>query len=335
MRFYAKDMFYLLWLVFFSLLLYLRLHRKNRRKMETLGNTEMIKRMTASISTSKRYVKVALKLLAMVLIITALARPKAGLTTETVTKTGLDLIIVLDVSKSMLATDSAPNRFERAKLEILSLIGRLEDDRIGLVLFSGTAFMQMPLTNDYSAAKLFVKKVAIDTLPQPGSAGSAAINICLDVFMRESRRAKAIVMFSDGEFHDKELKEAVANAKKAGVTITTVGLGSEAGGTIPLKRRGGITDLKKDKDGNVVLSKMNRKMLKNITEETGGLYFTTKTPNMTTNIIMNLDKLERVDLEETRYTQFEEKFELPLFLAGLMLFIESLLGERKKNHATK
>ena len=335
MKFFVKDMFYLLALVLFSALLYLRLHKKNRRKMKKLGDVDMIARMIRSVSNKKRYIKIALKLSAMALIVVAMARPKAGLTTETVTKKGIDVIIVLDVSKSMLATDSAPNRFERAKLEMLSLIDRLDDDRIGLVLFSGTAFMQMPLTNDYSAARLFVKNVAIDTLPQPGTAGSAAINICLDVFKRESKRARAIVMFSDGEFHDEELIKSVQKAKEAGVVITTVGLGTESGGPIPLKQTGGITSFKKDKDGDVVLSKMNRKKLKNITETTGGTYLTTQMPDMIGRIIKNFDKLEKISIEETLFTQLEEQFELPLILAGLMLLIESLVTERRRYDATK
>jgi Ca-activated chloride channel family protein len=330
MRFFDLDMFYLMAFVALSIALYVRERYKKREKMRRLGDEAMVRAMCSSVSGRKRLLKVFLKLTVMTLIILAMARPKAGLITETVTKKGIDLIVVLDVSKSMLATDTAPNRFERAKLELLSLVDKLKNDRIGLVLFSGTAFMQMPLTLDYSAAKLFIKNANIDTLPQPGTAGSAAIDICLDVFSRVSDRERAIVMFTDGEFHDKGLIPAANRAKDAGVLIFAVGLGTEAGGPIPVQKAGGIKDFKKDKDGNVVLSKMNRKKLKEMTRVTGGVYFTTAFTDMAGSVKRSIEKLERKGVEETRYADLEEKFYIPLFLAGILLIIESVISDRRK-----
>ncbi|MFC1855702.1 VWA domain-containing protein [Thermodesulfobacteriota bacterium] len=335
MKFFDTKMFYLFWLILFCLILYLRLNRKNRKKIVRLGDADMIKSLMRSLSSKKRAFKIFLKLLAMALIIIALARPKSGLTTETVKKSGIDLIIVLDVSKSMLATDIAPNRFERAKLELLSLIDRLENDRIGLVMFSGTAFMQMPITLDYSAAKLFIKNADIDTLPQPGTAGSAAIDICIDVFDRSGDRGKAIVMFTDGEFHDKSLNDAAKRAKKKGIYIYTVGMGTESGGPIPIKKKGGLTDFKKDKDGNVVLSKMNKQKLFKISEITKGKYFTTKDVDLIGRVVASLEEHEKSAIEERRFEKFEEKFEFPLLLACLMLFLESLISDRKRVSAKK
>ena len=335
MKFFEMKMFYLLGFVLFCLILYLYQHYKKKAKIAKLGDAAMIHAMCGSVSVRKRVLKAFLKLAAMVLLITAMARPKAGLTTKTVKKTGIDVIVVLDVSKSMLAKDTAPNRFERAKLELLLLVDRLQSDRVGLVLFSGTAFMQMPLTLDYSAAKLFIKSAHIDALPRPGTAGAAAIDICLDVFDRVRGRTKTIVMFTDGEFHDEGLLQAAMRAKEAGVVINAVGFGTEAGGAIPMRKKGGVTELKKDKQGNVVLSKMNKEKLSNITQITGGGYYTISDSDVIKNIVKNFDKLEKKGLEETIYTQFEERFGIPLFLSCLMLLIESIVSDRRKKRVPK
>jgi Ca-activated chloride channel family protein len=335
MKFFELKMFYLTGLVAVCAGLYLYRYFKNKAKIKKLGDPTMVKAMCSSVSARKRAIKIFLKLAVMMLLITAMARPKAGLVTETVKGTGIDLIIVLDVSKSMLAKDTAPNRFERAKLELFSLIDKLKNDRIGLVLFSGAAFIQMPLTLDYSAAKLFIKKASIDALPRPGTAGSAAINICLDSFKRAGKRTKAIIMFTDGEFHDEGLLDAAEKAKDSAAAIYAVGFGTEVGGPIPVQKKGGVTDFKKDKKGNVVLSKMNLEKLRDITKITGGRYYTTAYTDMVERIIKDFDKLEKKGFEETRYTQFEEKFEIPLVLAGLMLLIESTLSDRKRRRRKK
>ncbi len=329
-RFYDMEMFYLAGVIGVCLLLFLRQHFKKKAKMRNLGDIDIVRAMCGSVSKKKRALKVTLRLIAMMLLIVAIARPKAGLKAETVEKLGADIIVVLDVSKSMLAKDSAPNRFERAKLEMLAMINQLENDRIGLVLFSGSAFMQMPLTLDYSAAKLFVKQAYIDALPQPGSAGATAINLCLDVFERVEDRAKAIVMFTDGEFHDDALLEAGDRAKSAGVAIYAVGFGTEAGGPIPVRGKSGVTDFKKDKSGNVVLTKLDRAKLKQITYATGGGYFTVKNTKIADTLLENFSTLKKRSLTETRYSRFEEKFELPLILAALLLLLESMISGQKR-----
>lgn len=326
-------MFYLSAVVAVCALFYMRQKKKRNSKIKALGEPDMVRNMCGSVSGKKRFLKILLKLTAMMLLITAMARPKSGLKEETVQKRGIDIITVLDVSKSMLAKDTAPNRFERAKLELLSLIDKLESDRIGLVLFSGSAFMQMPLTLDYSAARLFVKSATVDSLPKPGSAGAHAIDICLNVFKRVVGRAKAIVIFTDGEFHDESLLEKVKSAKENDVAIYAIGFGTETGGPIPMREKSGVTDFKKDKKGNVVLSRMERKKLAEITRLTGGEYFTSADSEVIERIVSSFARLEKRGLKETIYTRFEEKFAIPLFLAGILLFIESLMNERKKKNS--
>ncbi len=330
MKFFNIRIFYLTGIVLISILFYIRLHYKNKAKIARLGDEAMVRAMCGSVSTRKRFIKRLLKLTAMLLLITAMARPKAGLKAETVTKSGIDIIIALDVSKSMLTKDIAPNRFERAKLELLSLVDKLKNDRIALVLFSGSAFMQMPLTLDYSAAKLFIKNAYIDALPTPGSAGAAAVNISLDVFERVRGRAKAIVIFTDGEFHDKNMFEAAMRAKEGGVAIYAVGFGTESGGPIPVPKKGGVTNFKKDKMGKTVLSKMNVSNLIEATQITNGRYFLASEANMVGNIKNDFDALQKSGIKETIYTQFEEKFQIPLLLAALMLLADSLTSDRKK-----
>ena len=330
MTFHELNMFYLVGFAIAGILLYLRLHYRNRAKMELLGDSDMVRRMCASLSGRKRFIKMALRIAAMLLIVVAMARPKAGIKEETVEKSGIDVILSLDVSKSMLAKDSAPNRFERAKLELLSLLDRLGNDRVSLVLFSGGAFVQMPLTLDYSAARLFIKSASIDTLPKPGTTGAAVIDKCVDVFKRVKGRTKAVVMFTDGEFHDVAFLRAGERAKEAGIAIFAVSLGTEKGGPIPVTMKGGVTDFKKDKKGNVVLTKVGKNNLVEITRTTGGEYYSVADERIIERIANSFRTLDQKATRETIYSQFEEKFEWPLMLAGLLLILEAALSDRKK-----
>ena len=279
--------------------------------------------------------KVALRsgiwILALSCLLVAASDPQIGTKLETVKQSGIDIYIVLDVSLSMQAQDIQPSRLEKAKFEISNLIQKLHGDRLGLIVFAGEPFVQFPLTTDYSAASMFLDAAGVSTVPEQGTAIAAAINLAVKSFDYNSKSEKVIVIFTDGEDHEGDIKQAIENAKKNNIAIYTIGLGSPDGVPIPIYNdQGQQTGFKKDNKGNIVLTKLDESTLQEIASETGGKYFRGANGRDELDIIYtDLSKIKKTEFGEKRVTDYEDRFYYFLAPGILLLLIEFFVSERK------
>ncbi len=308
------------------------LYRKNRSKLlERFSDRKLHNVLLPSFSGVKNTFKFSIIILSLFLLIIAAANPQVGTKMEEVKQTGIDVFILLDVSLSMQAEDIKPNRLEKAKFQIANLINRLRGDRIGLVIFSGEAYVQFPLTTDYSAANLFLSAVDFNSVPQPGTAIAAAITLALNSFEKESPTEKVIVIITDGEDHEGDINSVLTEAKNNGVKIYTIGLGSTGGSPIPIyNSRGDQTGFKKDKEGNVVLTKLDEETLKQIASNTDGEYFRgSNYEDHLDKIYQDLSELDKAEFGVKKVTDYEDRFYYFLAPAILLLLLEFFISERK------
>lgn len=288
--------------------------------------------LTRSVSKKKQVWKVVLVLFAFIVGIFALADPQIGTKLENVERKGVDIFIALDVSKSMLAEDVAPNRLEKAKHEIAAFIDRLRGDRIGLICFSGISFVQCPLTLDYSAAKLFLSDIDTHLIPQPGTAISSAIEMARQSFVTKELKHKVLIIITDGEDHEGDPVEAAKKAAEEGVVIYTIGIGTPGGAPIPeFDTHGNRVGYKKDREGKIVTTKLDVLTLEKVAFETGGKYYISSTGESELDkIYEEIYAMEKKELASRQFTQFEDRFQIFLAIVILLLVIELLLSERKK-----
>lgn len=265
------------------------------------------------------------------LILIALANPQVGTKIEEVKQIGIDVYILLDVSKSMLAEDIKPSRLEKAKYEISKLIQRLKGDRIGLIVFAGEAYVQIPLTSDYSAANLFLNAVDVNSVPQPGTAIGPAIELALKSFKYDDGTKKVIVIITDGEDHQGNLESVLDEANSKDVAIYAIGFGSPAGAPIPIYNEAGVqVGYKKDNQGNIVLTKLNEDILKQITSKCNGKYYRgTNTEDELEAIYNDLAKIEQSEYGSKRITEYEDRFYYFIFPAILLLVIDFFISSNK------
>ena len=305
--------------------------RARKRALERFGDHHLVQRLTASVSPRGRLAKGVLLLGAVGLSVLALARPQFGTRVETVRSEGQDIVVALDVSLSMMAEDVAPNRLERAKLEISRMLGRLEGDRIGLVAFAGDAFVQSPLTVDYGAAAMFLSAMEPDLIPVQGTNLGEALSVALDAFEEGSQEHRTLIVITDGEDHEGEVEAGVERAVESGVKIYTVGIGSPEGVPIPeVDEAGRRSGFKRDEDGNVVTTRLDEATLLQVAEATGGRYFRAGDPSGLNPLMDELLEGKGRELEAREITQFEEQFQIFLGLALLMLLAESVVPDRRR-----
>ncbi|GAB4341088.1 MAG: VWA domain-containing protein [Calditrichia bacterium] len=306
--------------------------RKKRKILAKIGDEELVASLTRSVSKKKQVWKVVLVLFAFIVGIFALADPQIGTKLENVERKGVDIFIALDVSKSMLAEDVAPNRLEKAKHEIAAFIDRLRGDRIGLICFSGISFVQCPLTLDYSAAKLFLSDIDTHLIPQPGTAISSAIEMARQSFVTKELKHKVLIIITDGEDHEGDPVEAAKKAAEEGVVIYTIGIGTPGGAPIPeFDTHGNRVGYKKDREGKIVTTKLDVLTLEKVAFETGGKYYISSTGESELDkIYEEIYAMEKKELASRQFTQFEDRFQIFLAIVILLLVIELLLSERKK-----
>lgn len=307
------------------------------KRIKNLYNQKLSHILAPYKSVLRKYIKFGLIFISIILLIISLANPQVGSKIEEVKQVGIDVYILLDVSLSMNAEDIKPSRLEKAKFEISRLIRKLRGDRIGLIVFSGKAYIQFPLTTDYSAANLFLSAVDFNTVPQPGTAIGEAIDLAVTSFKEDEETKKAIVVITDGEDHEGDLTEAAKNAAEKGIAIYAIGFGSPTGVPIPLYNKGGIqTGYKKDRKGNVVLTKLNESILRDVTNSGNGKYFrATNTSNELEDIYNELSKIEKSEFGTTKITEYEDRFYWFLIPAILILLIELLISEKKSDIALR
>jgi len=306
--------------------------RHKRHAVERFGDMELMRRLSDSVNRRAQTIKKIMTLAVLAALITALARPQFGTRVETVTREGQDIVVAIDVSASMLAEDIVPNRLEKAKHEVASLIERLRGDRIGLVVFAGEAFVQSPLTVDYGAAMMFLNAIEPDIIPVPGTDLGLALDVSLDAFDETERQYRALVIITDGEDHEEEIGPRIERAVEAGVRVYTVGMGSPDGVPIPEFDAAGVRrGFKRDDNGDVVTTRLDEQTLQRIAQQTGGRYFRATTAESELNELTDeVDALGGGQIEAQELTQFEEQYQIFLGIAMALLVIELVIPERRR-----
>jgi len=330
MTFAHAPMLHLLWLLPAAVLFFAWTARRRRRDLNRFIGPELSVRLAASVSRRRRRWKTIFILLALFTALLALARPQYGRKLRMIQRKGIDIVIALDTSDSMLAEDIRPNRLERAKREISSLIDRLRGDRVALVAFAGEAFVQCPLTSDYEAAKMFLD--IIDQSLEPGTAIGKAIHTSTAVFQDKERKYKAIILITDGEDHRSDPLVEAEKAAQEGVRIYTIGVGSPGGVPIPIRDEGGdLVEYKKDRRGETVLSRLDEIALQRIALKTGGRFYRATTGEMELeSILEELENMEKKELASQEYDLREDRYQYFLLATVILLAADVALGDRKR-----
>ena len=296
-----------------------------KRRLEKFGDRGLVSELMPSVSSSKGWVRVTLFALAFFFFIIGLSRPQIGAKLKERKTKGVEIMIALDVSNSMMAEDYSPNRLERAKLAISSLTDKLRDDRIGLVVFAGTSFVQLPVTTDYASAKMFLNSINTESVPIQGTALGEALTTCIRSFSTQSERSRAIIVITDGENHEDDPVAVARQAAEMGIKEFTIGVGSSEGKPIPYQG-----ELLKDKDGNIVVSRLDEKILREIASAGNGAYVRAGMSEFGLNPIV--DDIKRMDEEmfnSVIFEEFDEQYMYFFAIALAFLVIEMLVGERK------
>jgi Ca-activated chloride channel family protein len=332
---FANPQFLYLWLLVPALLAaFVWSGRRRFNLIRLFGNPELLARIGSAVHPPRRRLKQTLFVLAIFFLVLALARPQWGASLTPIKREGVDLVIVLDTSLSMLAQDIKPSRLEKAKHELWKLLDLLRGDRVGLVAFAGTSFTLCPLTLDYQAAKMFLQSIAPGVIPEPGTALADAIKTGVSNFDSKTKKFKAMILLTDGEnLEEGKEQDPVAAAEKAaeqGVVIYTVGIGSGRGEPIPLPTDQGGVEYKRDPGGQTVMSKLDEDTLRKIALATGGKYYHATAEEMELGKIYEaIAGMEKKTFEEQYHVQYEDRFQWPLLLAVLFLFAEAVIPERK------
>lgn len=336
-QFSQPDYLYLLFAVPLLLLLLFYAIQRKKALLRKYADTPLHTVLMNTKSYKKEGLKAVLLSVVFALLVFALAEPQMGSKVEEVKQVGIDVYILLDVSHSMHAEDLKPNRLENAKHAITTMIKRLQGDRIGLIIFAGAAYVQFPLTTDYSAANLFLSTVNTESIPQPGTDIASAIDLATNSFKKSSEEMqKVIIIITDGEDHEGGVDRAIESAVNQDVVIYTIGMGSANGAPIPVYDNSGRrTGYKKDSEGEVVLTKLNEEMLKNIAAQGNGkYYYSTGDQDELNMIYSDLAGLDKTEFGSKRITEYEDRFYWFLIPAVLLLFIEFFITDRKLKWAS-
>ena len=330
-RFEHSEYLYGLYLLPVFALLFFYLWYRRRKLLENFADKKLHHILFSSHSNAKSVIKMVIFLVAFELLILAAANPQIGTKMEEVKQTGIDVMICLDVSLSMQAEDIKPNRLDKAKYQISTLIKKLRGDRIGLIIFAGNAYVQFPLTSDYSAADLFLFAVDENFVPQQGTAIVSAINLVVKSFDYKVNTQKAIVIITDGEDHEGDITKAVDAAVDKKIKIYTIGLGSADGVPIPVYNSRGVqAGFKQDKNGNIVLTKLDEDILKQIASEGSGKYYRgSNYEDQLDMIYKDLSSLEKTEFGVKKVTDYEPRFYYFLAPAIFLLVLEFFISERK------
>ena len=304
--------------------------RGRSKKLSATIDSDLQQRIMPLASKAKTWLKLSIYSLALVVFILGIANPQIGSKTEEVKRQGIDLMIALDISNSMNAEDLSPNRLERAKRSLKELLTYLKSDRIGIVVFAGEAFVQLPITTDYSAAKLFLDNIQPDLIATQGTDISNAIGLCLKSFDFDSPTSKAIIVISDGENHEEQSISMAEEAASKGVVVHSIGMGSVEGAPIPLYSRGQQLGFKKNQEGNTVVTKLNEEMLSDLASVTGGIFIrASNSESGMAYIFDEVERMEKVEIGTKIYTDYEDRFQFLLLPALILLIIELIIPNTK------
>ena len=320
----AQYLLLILLIPFFFILQALVL-RLRRRRLRKFGDEALVASLMPSYSKGKVWVRLVLFSIAFFFFVIGLARPQIGAKLKEHQTKGAEIMIVLDVSNSMLAEDYSPNRLERAKLAISRLVDKLREDRIGLIVFAGNSFVQLPITTDYVSAKMFLNSISTESVPVQGTAIGDAINTAMRSFSAQSEKSRAIIVITDGENHEDDPVAAAAQAAELGVRVFAVGVGSPEGKPIPMDG-----ELLKDKDGEIVVTRLDEKVLQGMAQAGNGVYVRAGTSEFGLNpIIENIKRMEDEMYSSIVFEEFDEQFMYFLVIALVFFVIEMLVGDRR------
>lgn len=312
--------------------IYIWYAQRTKRNLKKLGDSNLISQLVPDVSKAKKNTKFIFFLLGLSFLILGICNLQTGSKLQDVKREGSDIMICLDVSNSMLAQDLSPNRLERAKIAIESMIDKLQGDRLGIIIFAGEAYVQLPITTDYGSAKLFLESINTKIVPVQGTNIADAINKAVESFGKDEGKNKAIVVITDGENNEEANSSAVDAAEEAAkknIVINTIGVGSESGVPIPNVIDGVVSGYKKDNAGNTIITKLDSKILKNIAGETNGVYVQASSSDIGLDAILTkIGELDKKQLESKMYTDYESQFQWFLGVALLFLVIEGLISER-------
>lgn len=324
-----EHIYWLFMLIPVLLWLFWHYHRWQRKALEKLSETALQHKLMPHYSKSRKRWKNRILLLALVFLIAALLNPQIGSKEIEVKREGVELAIALDVSNSMLAQDLSPNRLERSKRALLQLIDRLKGDQISIIVFGGQAYVQLPMTTDYAAAKLFISSITTGMIPTQGTAIGSAIDLCRESFRENSKAKKAIIVITDGENHEDNAVASAEAAYESGILVHTIGVGSEQGAPLPIIRNGQNVGFRKDKDGNPITSRMNENMMQEIATAGHGIYVRSTNSNGGLDFILEeLQKMDKTEFSRKMFADYEDQFQYFLGPAILLFILELLLPER-------
>jgi Ca-activated chloride channel homolog len=326
---------YLLLAIPVFIMLYILAQISKKKAFAAFGDWPLLVRLMPDYSGSRGTLKLILLLFAWALLVMGIADPQTGSKLEKIKRKGIDLVFTLDVSNSMLAQDIAPSRLERAKQAIARLLDNLENDRVGLVVFAGNAYVQMPITTDYSAAKLFLANINPGMLPTQGTAIGDAIETSVSCFGK-TKQSKAIILITDGENHEDDAVAAAHSAASSGIRVYTIGMGLPDGAPIPIYNSGMQIGYKKDRQGNTVISRLDDNLLKEIADAGKGVYIRANNSQAGVKEVFDqINSLEKVEYDSRIFSDYEDRYQFFLLGALLVLVVELLISEKKSRLAGK
>ena len=325
-----KFWFWLLLILPVMLLVFLWTIFWKKRVQKAFGSSVVLKRLSPDLSFFKSVLKFCVFCLAVGSLVIALVNPKIGTKLETIKREGVDIVFAIDVSKSMLAEDVAPNRIEKSKQLVTQIINNLASDRIGIIAYAGKAFPQLPITTDYAAAKMFLQSMNTDMLSSQGTAIDEAIQLSRNYYDDDEQTNRVLIIISDGEDHNDLSSDVAEAASEEGIKIYTIGVGSEKGGPIPLKRNGVVMSYKKDQNNETVITKLNSETLRLIAKEANGEYLDgTTTAAVVEQIRDILNAMDKKEFEAKEFAEYKDQFQWFLVFSLLFLILDILFLERK------
>ena len=329
-RFQHPEMIYLFVTAPLLVVLFWMFIRWKKQAIARFGQVSMVQFLSPEVSPTRPTLKFWLRFVAMILLIIGLCGPLIGSKLEEVKRKGSDVIICLDVSNSMLAEDLMPNRLERAKQAINRLVDKLEGDRIGLIVFAGDAYTQLPITTDYVAAKLFISQISTDIVPKQGTAIGTAIDLAATSFTDTIRKNSAIVVITDGENHEDDAVESAKQANAMGIKVYTIGMGSEQGTPIPIYNNGAKVGYRQDHSGQTIMTKLNSVALEEIAEAGKGKFIhATNSDDGLSIVLKELSSLDKKEFKAKMYTSFENQYQFFIAIAFFLFLIDFIVGENK------
>lgn len=326
-RFEEPTYLYLLLLLPFLAAFYLYSNYRRRKAIRKFGDPVLMAQLMPDVSKYRPDVKFWLVFAAIGLFAVLLARPQFGSKLETVKRQGVEVMIALDISNSMLAQDVQPSRLEKAKRLVAQLVDKMENDKVGMIVFAGDAFTQLPITSDYISAKMFLESINPSLISKQGTAIGAAINLATRSFTPQEGVGRAVIVITDGENHEGGAVEAAKAAAEKGIQVSVLGVGMPDGAPIPVE---GTNDFRRDRDGNVVITRLNEQMCQEIAQAGDGIYVRVDNSNAAQKVIaQEINKMAKADVETQVYTEFNEQFQAVAWIILLLLLAEMLILERK------